>query len=237
MRTCVITGAGTGIGKATAIAISKRADVKNIVLISMGMDDLVDTKEFMDQTKNIDIYDQDITDYEKMQKIVDFTAEKYGSVDVLLNIAGYAKALPFGEIPLENWEKTFNVNVTALFMLSQMVFNHMKDKGGIILNVASTSGSTPRPGWLAYAASKSAVIGISRTLTEELKDHKIRVYNISPGRCATAMRKAIVDNEDLEKIMQPEEVADVISNMLTIEENCLDGQDIVVRKMIRNDTV
>jgi len=178
MRTCLITGAGTGIGQATAVEVSKRADVKNIVLISMGIDDLVKTKELMDQSKNIDLYDQDITDYDSIQKIIQETSERYGSIDILLNIAGYAKAVPFGEIPLENWEKTFNVNVTALFMLSQISFQYMKKTGGIILNVASTSGSTPRPGWLAYAASKSAILGISRTLAEELKDYIISEFII-----------------------------------------------------------
>lgn len=233
MRTCIITGAGTGIGRATAIALSDRMDIQNLVLISMGMEDLKITESLMNSSKNIILYDQDITKFDEVESIIDETFKQCGSVDILLNIAGYASEVYLEDLTLDIWEKTFQVNVTSVFMLTKFVFKYMKVKGGIILNIASTSGSTPRPGWLAYAASKSAVIGISRTLTEELKDYNIRLYNLSPGRCATDMRKGLVEDENQSEIMQPEDVANTIKFMVSPEENCLDGQDIVVRKMIR----
>ncbi|MFZ7130866.1 MAG: SDR family oxidoreductase [Eubacteriales bacterium] len=232
MITCIITGAGTGIGRATAIALSNVDDIENLVLISLGLENLKITKSMMNCSKNIIIYDQDITRFDEVEEIIGRAYKQFGSIDILLNIAGYVCANYLEDITLDIWEKTFKVNVTSVFMLSKFVVKYMKKKGGIILNIASTSGSTPRPGWLAYAASKSAVIGISRTLSEELKDYNIRIYNLSPGRCATDMRKEVVFNENLSEIMQPEEVANVIRIMVSSEENCLDGQDIIVRKMI-----
>jgi 3-oxoacyl-[acyl-carrier protein] reductase len=84
---------------------------------------------------------------------------------------------------------------------------------------------------LAYAASKSAVIGFSRTLTYEVKDFGIKVFNVSPGRCATAMRRALRPDEDETKIMQPEEVGNLIAIFVKNPDCSIDGQDIIVRKL------
>lgn len=110
----------------------------------------------------------------------------------------------------------------------------MKNKGGKILNIASTAGMTPRPGWLSYSSSKAAVISMSQTLTDELVEYGIKVYCVSPGRCATKFRKRLAPNEDPTTIMQPEEVAEVICNLISDNGNCLDGQNIVIRKQLNN---
>ncbi|MEW9672117.1 SDR family oxidoreductase [Ammoniphilus sp. 3BR4] len=230
MRTCIITGAGTGIGRETAIRLSQRDDIDNFALLSLGEQDLLDTKSLMNQDKNIMLFDLDITRHEDVQQVINEIYQTFHSIDIVLNIAGYAKAANILECDLETWKKTFDVNVTAMFWLTKLSVNFMKDKGGIILNVASTSGITSRPGWLAYASSKSAVVGFSRSLSDELKPYKIRVYSVLPGRCATSMRKGLVPDEDASTIMQPEEVANVIHMLVSPEENCLDGQDIIVRK-------
>ena len=109
----------------------------------------------------------------------------------------------------------------------------MKKNGGKILNVASTAGMTPRPGWLSYSSSKASVISMSQTLTDELSEYGIKVYCVSPGRCATKLRKRLAPNEDPRTIMQPIEVAEVICDLISDEECCLDGQNIIIRKQIR----
>jgi len=126
------------------------------------------------------------------------------------------------------------VNVFAPFMFMRECVKYMKDKGGKILNVASTAGMTPRPGWLSYASSKAAVISMSQTLTAELAEYGISVYCVSPGRCATKLRKRLAPDEDPTTIMQPEDVAEVICNLISPNEKCLDGQNIVIRKAIKN---
>ena len=159
--------------------------------------------------------------------------EKYGSVDCLLNIAGYTDPKPLLQTSLESMMTTYNVNVMSPFMLIRECVRYMKNIGGKILNVASTAGMTPRPGWLSYASSKAAVISISKTLTDELAEYGIKVYCVSPGRCATKLRKRLAPNEDPTTIMQPSEVAEVICNLISQNENCLDGQNIVIRKQIK----
>lgn len=108
----------------------------------------------------------------------------------------------------------------------------MKVAGGKIVNVASTAGSSARPGWLTYAASKAAVISISKTLSAELAEYGIKVFCVSPGRCATPLRKILAPDEDQSRIMQPESVASVILTLLSSNVDVLDGQDIVVRKYV-----
>ncbi|MEM5770583.1 MAG: SDR family oxidoreductase, partial [Bacillota bacterium] len=171
MKTCIITGAATGIGRAAAIELANREDISSFVLIALGMNDLEETKALMEQKakKEILIYDQDITKYNEVKDIIDSAYERFGRIDALLNIAGYAKPCPFLDIPIDMFKLTFEVNVFAMFNMTQCVVRFMKETGGVIVNIASTSGSTPRPGWMPYAASKSAVIGFSRTLAQEVK--------------------------------------------------------------------
>jgi 3-oxoacyl-[acyl-carrier protein] reductase len=105
----------------------------------------------------------------------------------------------------------------------------MYDRPAKILNVASTAGITSRPGWLAYASSKAAVVSLSATLADELAGSGIKVYSISPGRTATELRRKLAPEEDPSSIMQPGDVADVIAQLMSDGEKTLDGQNIVVR--------
>lgn len=233
MKTCIITGAATGIGRATAIELADRKDISNFVLIALGMEDLEETKALMEckAKKEILLYDQDITQYDAVRDIIDTVYQRFGRIDALLNIAGYAKPCPFLDIPLDMFKMTFEVNVFALFNITQAVVRYMKETGGVIVNIASTSGSTPRPGWMPYAASKSAVIGFSRTLTQEVKDFNIKVFNLSPGRCATAMRTIVQPGEDQTNIMKPESVAEMIAFFVDHPDCNIDGQDIIIRQL------
>ena len=235
MRTCIITGAGTGIGRATALALADSENITNYILISLGMDDLEETKRLMGEKlgpdNTVTIYDQDIAKYDEIKEIIDDVYKKFGRIDILLNIAGYTKPNALLDISLKEFQLTFDVNVTAMFVITQAAVRYMKDTGGVIVNIASTSGSTPRPGWLSYAASKSAVIGFSRTLTHEVKDFGIKVFTVSPGRCATAMRREVSPNEDQSTIMQPASVGNMIAFFVNNPDCNIDGQDIIVRQL------
>jgi len=232
MRTCVITGASRGIGRATAIELSKRKEINNFILIARDAEKLEETKQMMDPHNEIHICSADVGDIEALTKIINWVGESFGSIEYLLNIAGYADPHSLIDTSNENWELTYKVNVQAPFTMIREAVPYMREHGGAILNVASTAGITPRPGWLAYSSSKAAIISMSQTLTDELMEYGIKVYCISPGRCATDLRRALAPDEDQSKIMQPEHVAKVISKMIFESENCLDGQNIIVRKPV-----
>jgi 3-oxoacyl-[acyl-carrier protein] reductase len=115
-------------------------------------------------------------------------------------------------------------------VLIRETVRHMRRRPGKILNVASTAGISARPGWLAYASSKAAVVSLSMTLAEELAGTGIKVYTISPGRCATELRRLLAPEEDQSTIMQPSQVAEVIAKLMDDAETTLDGQNIIVRQ-------
>ena len=232
MRTCIITGASAGIGRAAAIEISKLKEFDNIVLISRREDLLLETKTMMDNSCNVDIVAFDVSNTHEIPNIVANVYNKYNSIDCLLNIAGYTDPKFLFETTDENLYKTFSVNVFAPYILCRECAKYMKSnrETSKIINIASTAGSTPRPGWSVYAMSKAAIIEMSLTLTEELSGYKIKVYCLSPGRCATELRKKLAPEEDQSKIMQPETVGKEIARMASASEICLDGQNIVIRK-------
>lgn len=232
-KVCIITGASSGIGQATAIEISKNKTYYNIVLLGRKMADLEKTIDCMSkENHNILPIECDLGKVETIPDIVKQIYSEFGRIDCLLNIAGYTEPTSLLETTLESFDYTYKINVFAVFSMIKECVKHMKKNGGKILNVASTAGITPRPGWLSYASSKAAVISMSETLSQELAEYKILVYCVSPGRCATKLRKKLAPDEDPSKIMQPKEVAEVIVSLVDENEKCLDGQNIIIRKQV-----
>lgn len=234
MSTAIITGIGSGIGRAVAIELSVRKYYDKYALIGRNIEAIEDTISEMRRNgvESISFYPVDLSEPEKLPDIIRQIEDKEGNIVALYNIAGYTDPQPLFATTLESFELTYKVNVFAPFILMRESAKYMRAKGGKILNVASTAGMTPRPGWLSYASSKSSVIAMSQTLTSELAEYGIKVYCVSPGRCATKLRKRLAPDEDPTTIMQPEEVAEVICNLMNPKECCLDGQNIVIRKQI-----
>lgn len=233
MSTCVITGVGSGIGRAVAMELSKRAYYDSYALLGRDAEAVADTIQIMKENgaKNILFYLVDLSDIDKIPDIVKRIQDN-DEISALFNIAGYTDPQSLLTTTIESFELTYRINVFAPFMLMRECTKYMKLSGGKILNIASTAGMSPRPGWLSYASSKASVIAMSQTLTAELAEYGIKVYCISPGRCATKLRARLAPDEDPTTIMQPEEVAEVVCNLANPDECCLDGQNIVIRRQI-----
>ncbi|WP_411328591.1 SDR family oxidoreductase [Anaerofustis stercorihominis] len=230
MKSCIITGASQGIGRATAVKMSYEEGIKNIALIARNVDNLNKTKELMNPECNVIVVPHDMMDLDGIEGVVDNIYKEFGSIDLLINGAGFVNPTALLDTTNDNFERTFTINTVSMLVMIRSCVRYMKGKDAKILNIASTAGSTSRPGWVAYAAAKAGVISLSKTLADELRGYKIKVYCISPGRCATELRRILAPEEDPATIMQTEDVADVIANLLSSGENCLDGQDIVVRQ-------
>ncbi|MBB4823654.1 3-oxoacyl-[acyl-carrier protein] reductase [Sporosarcina luteola] len=230
MTTVIITGASRGIGRATAVKLSHCSQVDNMVLIATNYDGLLETQRQMSSGVHSELIVFDLSQLWNIDQMVQSIYDKYGSIDWLLNIAGYADPQLLLDTTIDNLSQTFTVNFFSMAILTKAVVKFMKlNEQSQIVNVASTAGSTPRPGWSAYAASKAAVINFSETLSEELAEYHIAVYCVSPGRTATDLRKRLAPEEDPTTIMQPEDVAYTIYTLLTDETQCLAGQDLIVR--------
>jgi len=235
VKTCIITGISSGIGQAVAIRLSTNKMFNNIALLGRNKETILNTVSLMNKNNlNVKIYEIDLAEPEKIPEIIDSVFETFGTINCLLNIAGYTDPQSLLTTTLENFNLTYRINVFSPFMLIRECTKYMKKNGGKILNIASTAGMSARPGWLSYSSSKAAMISMSQTLTDELAEYGIKIYCISPGRCATNLRKRLAPNEDPLTIMQPDEVAFIICDLIKEDENCLDGQNIVIRKQIRN---
>ncbi|MBR2692755.1 MAG: SDR family oxidoreductase [Thermoguttaceae bacterium] len=234
MQTCVLTGAGSGIGRSVAIELSRRKYYDSYSLLGRNYEAVQRTIEIMKNNGDarIDFHSIDLANVEELPAIIKGISAKYDIV-ALYNIAGYTDPQPLLTTTLDSFDLTYKINVFAPFVLMRECTKYMRLRGGKILNVASTAGMTPRPGWLSYASSKASVIAMSQSLTAELAEYGIKVYCVSPGRCATKLRTKLAPDEDPTTIMQPEEVADVICNLMSPNEACLDGQNIIIRKQIK----
>ncbi len=229
-RVCVITGASQGIGRAAAIRMSREPDISTLVLIARNGPGLQETAAAVDRDgTSVEVLPYDLTDLDGIPDLVSGIHQRFGSIDILLNIAGYADPQSLLDTDIDNIVKTYTVNVFAMLVLIREMTRHMHDRPAKILNVASTAGITSRPGWLAYASSKAAVVSMSATLADELVGSGIKIYSISPGRTATELRRKLAPEEDPSTIMQPGDVADVIAQLMSESEKTLDGQNIVVR--------
>ena len=232
MKTAIITGASQGIGRAAAIRLSNEPDIQNIVLIARSESGLAGTAEAMNHDgKTIKVIPTDLADLDAIEPLVKSIYDEFGSIDLLLNVAGYAEPAALLDTTNDNIKTTYFINVFAPIVITRECVKYMRNHPSKILNVASTAGVTPRPGWLSYASSKAALVSMGETMTQELAEYGIKFYTISPGRCATELRVKLAPEEDPTTIMQPEHVAEVIATLLSDNETCLDGQNLIVRQL------
>jgi short-subunit dehydrogenase len=239
MRTCVITGASSGIGKATFIELFRRKQFENFVIVGRQAEELNILCETLNRERNgsipnIFVFVFDLENLFGISELIENIIKRTTSIDAIVNAAGFTEPAALIDTSIENTLKTYTINVFSMMEIIRHSIVYLKKTHGKILNIASTAGMTPRPGWISYSSSKAAVISISNTLSQELSEYGIKVYCISPGRCATPLRMKLAPDEDFSKIMQPEDVAKHICYLLSKNEMCLDGQNIVVRKQVNN---
>jgi short-subunit dehydrogenase len=235
-RIALVTGASQGIGRATAVRLSRDPSITDVVLIARSAEGIEATAEACladgAATATIHKVPYDLSDLDGIPDLVAGIHDRHGSIDVLLNIAGYAEPKALLDTTAKNLVTTFTVNVFAMLILTREVVRYMQGRPTKIVNIASTAGITARPGWVAYASSKAAVVSLSQTLSEELAGTGVKIYSISPGRTATELRRKLAPEEDPSSIMQPDAVADVIAMLVGEGERTLDGQNIIVRQQI-----
>ena len=184
----VITGAGSGIGRASALAFAEEGAC--VLVADMNAASAQETAEQITTAGgSADHLAVDVTDRSQTERMVQRAIDRFGKLDVLFNNAGVPQSFtPLEDSSDELFQKIMEVNIRGVFNGCRAVIPRMKAQGGgVILNTASTAGIRPRPGLAIYNASKAAVISLTKTLALELASHHIRVVSLCPVATDTPM--------------------------------------------------
>jgi NAD(P)-dependent dehydrogenase (short-subunit alcohol dehydrogenase family) len=238
-KVCLVTGAGSGIGKATALAFGREG--AKVVVADVNLENAEKTVEVLRGGKTEAFAVKvDISNREAVENMVKQTVSTFGRLDCAVNCAGVAGpvSLPLHEYPDEFWHQQININLTGTwycmkFQLAQMLQNG----GGTIVNLASAAGLIGQPENTPYAASKHGVVGITKTASIEYATKNIRINCICPTAIETPMimegRRKLAHNEEakqqainfqrMKRMGQPEEVADVALWLSSNESSFITG--------------
>ena len=221
-KTALITGAGRGIGRATAIAFAKEGI--NVGLVGKTAANLEEVaKELSEYGVNVTMATADVSDNESVIAAVEHVKAELGSIDILINNAGIGKFGKFLELSPEEFKNIIDVNLMGVYYVTRSVLPEMIERqAGDIINISSTAGQKGAPVTSAYSASKFGVLGLTESLMLEVRKHNIRVSALTPSTVATdlAFAENLTDGNP-DKVMQPEDLAEVMVMQLKLHPRIL----------------
>jgi 3-oxoacyl-[acyl-carrier protein] reductase len=196
-KTAIVTGAGTGIGRATAQLLAERG--ARVVAAGLQPDQLRATVETITAAGGEAIaVDADLSDESAIERVAARAQEAFGGTDVLVNNAAIYPIGPWHEMDAAQWDAVFATNIRGYFLMARAVRPQMIARGGgAVVNVASVTFFTGNALLLAYVASKGAVIGFTRALAREAGPDGIRANAVAPGAFPTAATEIHADQEGL----------------------------------------
>lgn len=241
-KTVIVTGAGSGIGRATALRFANEG--ANVVLVGRTLKTLEDTaKEFpKDRTWiHVDNYLTvvcDISTEDQVQKMIALVVEKFGRIDVLVNNAGKATQGKITELSAEQWKSTIDVNLNGTFYVCKAAMPQLIASKGNIVNVSSLSGVGGDWNMAAYNAAKAGVSNLTRTLALDHGVDGVRVNAVNPSVTKTNMTSAIQDNDikidkflarcPLGRLASPEDIAAAITFLSSDDAAMITGVNLPV---------
>ena len=195
-KTAIVTGGSRGIGAEMAEGLAEAG--ANLMLCARRAEWLDETvADFRTKNFNVESKLCDVSKPDEIQAVVDETLSKFGAIDVLINNAGISWGAMPEEMPIKQWQKVLDVNLTGCFLFAQAVGREMlKNNSGSIINIASISGITSSangPFYAGYVASKAGLIGLTRELAASWGRKGIRVNAIAPGFFHSRLADAVID--------------------------------------------
>ncbi len=213
-KVALVTGAGRGIGKAVAVLLA-RAGCR-VILAARTAAQLAETREEIERSGGqATLVAADLARDEDIERLAAESRRPYGSVDILINNAGWGKRAPVVKAEIADWDQTVLVNLRAPMLLAKYLVPAMIEKcAGAVINIGSVSGKSGEANGSAYAASKFGLIGFTQSLFEEVREHGIKVSVILPGFVDTPL---IPPNRHLDrsKMIRADDVAQAVLYVLT----------------------
>lgn len=243
----LITGAGSGIGKATAIRLANEG--AKVILVGRTRSKLMETAYEINEAHRIpmaEVFPADVTDSEDVQELAEYMQTHFGDLHVLINNAGSSKHSRLLETSEEDWDYIQNVNLKSVFLVTKalapiMIQGSQQDhapQNRAIVNVASLSGHQAGAHIPHYSSAKAGVINLTKAFALELAPYGIRVNSVSPGFVESPLTeeslqninfiKAIDRNTALRRVGRAEEIANVITFAASEEASYMTGSDILV---------
>jgi len=218
-KTVIITGAASGIGKATAELFTKQG--ANVVVSDIdAVAGKSATESIVAAGGKASFFKTDVANPEEMEALVAFTVKTYGKLDAAVNNAGIGGELnPVADMSIEGWQKVISINLNSLFYgMKYQIKAMLKNSSGSIVNISSILGSVGFAGSAGYAAAKHGVIGLTQTAALEYSAKGIRVNAVGPGFIETPlldaldaeMKKQLVTLHPIGRLGKSEEVAELI---------------------------
>ena len=211
-KIALITGASSGIGKATALLFAKEGAL--VILTARHLDKLkLVEKEVKGNYGKAESYSMDITDRKQVKETIKKIIEKYKKIDILVNSAGIVKWGSIEETSYEDFDNQINFNLTGSFNTIKEIIPYMiKQKSGSIVNIITSTVKNTKAGRAAYAASKYGQAGLSNAVHEDLKNKGISVVAVYPSKTNTPIHDPYISRDDPERktLLKPQQVAKVI---------------------------
>lgn len=220
-KNCLITGSTGGLGQEIAKALLKNNC--NLFLTATNakrLSKLKDKLDTMNENKcKINYFAGDVTNQNQIKKIISAVRKSFGHVDVLINCAGIFHSKSISQSTIEDFDRVFAVNIRTPFLLCKEFSKDMiSKKWGRIVNIGSSSSYSGFKNGTIYCASKHSILGLSRSLFNELKEYGIRTYCISPGSIKTKMGK-LSKNQHYETFLDPSEVAKYVEFIISFNDD------------------
>ncbi len=241
-KVAIITGAATGIGRATALLFAKEG--ASVVVADINEDDAQRTvADIEDKGGSARFVQIDVSEAEDVQALMERSAEEMGGIDVIVNNAGAQRSGAVTEFEESEWDLLMRVNPRSCFLGAKYGVPYLRERGGgSIVNVSSLAGLKGGPGMTAYSASKGAIIAFTRALAEELAPDNIRANSVCPGWIDTPFNEPAIEfmggRAQQEEMVQqtvplkrqgtPEEIAPGILYLASDASSYVTGQELVI---------
>lgn len=235
-RVVLITGAGSGIGAATARRFA--AEGATVVLVGRTQDKLDRLAAEMPDTDRVLVRPTDVADVDQVKGLFTDVIDRFGRLDVLVNNAGTAVDGPLAEASDEDWRRVMSINVDGVFHCSRAALPHLLETRGNIVNTSSVSGIGGDWGMSIYNASKGAITNLTRALALDHGGDGIRVNAVCPSLTRSELTTGMFDNDEVMakfadrfptgRPAEPEEVADVIAFLASDDARFVNGVNLPV---------